>query len=140
MKKALKTVTKPKSNKKVKNATPNVYKDIKFRSKLEVFFYKLLETSGIDAEYEKHSYTLIDKCEYRGEKVRPITYKPDFVNEQLGFLVEVKGIKTDAFVLRWKLFKRYLSMNNLDWELFMPRNQKECLEVITIIKEKYGTV
>jgi hypothetical protein len=137
--KPLAKATVPKANKKVKNALASVYDGIKFRSQLEIFIYKALKAAGIPSDYEKKSYVLIDKCEYNDEKVRPITYKPDFVNEELGFLIEVKGIKTDAFVLRWKLFKRYLSINGPQLELFLPRNQKECLEVVELLKSKgYG--
>ena len=40
-------------NKKVKNATANTYKGIKFRSKLERFTYQYLTSCKIPFDYEK---------------------------------------------------------------------------------------
>ena len=39
-----------KRNKKVKNATPMIYDDIQFRSKLEVYCYKKLKEEGLEAD------------------------------------------------------------------------------------------
>ena len=38
---------------KVKNATPNEYDGIKFRSKLETYTYKKLKEAKIKADYER---------------------------------------------------------------------------------------
>lgn len=40
------------SESKIRNATPNEYNGIKFKSKLETYTYKKLEESKIKAEYE----------------------------------------------------------------------------------------
>lgn len=40
------------SKSKVKNATPNIYDGIKFRSKLETYTYKKLKEANIEAGYE----------------------------------------------------------------------------------------
>ena len=40
-------------NKKVRNATANTYKGIKFRSKLERFTYQYLTSCKVPFEYEK---------------------------------------------------------------------------------------
>lgn len=44
---------------KVKNATPNEYDGIKFRSKLETYTYKKLKEAKIKADYEKHRFELL---------------------------------------------------------------------------------
>jgi hypothetical protein len=44
-----------------------------------MYTYELLEKNEIFNNYEAYSYTLIPAFEFNGEKVRPITYKPDFV-------------------------------------------------------------
>jgi hypothetical protein len=138
-------------NKKVKNVKEHTYNGVKLRSGLELFCYKKLEESGIKFEYEKHSYLLIDGFTFSSEvierlgsaktvshsfeqKIGKITYKPDFVGD--GWIIETKGICSEAFVLRWKLFKRYLTLNNKNTVLYLPRNQSEVLEVINNIKSK----
>lgn len=121
------------ANKKVKNATPLVYENIKFRSKLEVYCYKKLKENKIQAEYESTQYVLLDSFKYNGEIIRKMTYKPDFVGAD--FIIECKGRANDAFPLRWKLFKYYLFKNNLNYMLFLPRNQRDVDKVINILKE-----
>lgn len=39
-------------NQKVKNATPNIYDGIEFKSKLETYVYKQLKAHNLKAEYE----------------------------------------------------------------------------------------
>ena len=43
---------KTKKQGKVKNAQPNIYDGIRFRSKLETYTYKKLKEAKIPAEYE----------------------------------------------------------------------------------------
>ena len=79
---------------KVKNATPTQLDGIKFRSKLEAYTYKKLKEANIKAEYEPIHFELIPKFEYQGEKVRAMTYLPDFVGKD--FIIECKGLMGDA--------------------------------------------
>lgn len=44
-------------------------------------------------------------------------------------------MKTQDFIIRWKLFKQYLTDNKLDFMLFMPTNKAQIIESIRIIKE-----
>ena len=141
------------NNKKVRNATAKVYKGIKFRSKLELFTYKKLEDAGIAALYEKKKYVLMEGFRFESEaiecnskreyventtKVRDITYTPDFVDPNNEWIIEVKGFANDVFPVKWKLFKKHLQALNEDTPvLFLPRNQKQVLETIEIIKEKF---
>lgn len=126
--------SKKKSQGKVRNATPNIYDGIKFRSKLETYTYKKLKEAGIDAEYESTHFELIPKFEYNGEKVRAMTYLPDFVGKN--FIIECKGLVTDSFPLRWKIFKYYLKQENKDYKLFLVRNQKQVDEMINELSKK----
>lgn len=114
------------------------YKGIKFNSKLEVFMYKQLELLKTPFKYEGKSYTVLEGFTYQGEKVRPITYKPDFRLDLFPVIIETKGMMNDSFPLRFKLFKKSLIDAKDECDLFLPRNQKECLEVIKTIKEKYS--
>ena len=126
--------SKKKSQGKVRNATPNIYDGIKFRSKLETYTYKKLKEAGIDAEYESTHFELMPKFEYNGEKVRAMTYLPDFVGKN--FIIECKGLVTDSFPLRWKIFKYYLKQENKDYKLFLVRNQKQVDEMVNELSKK----
>ena len=126
--------SKKKSQGKVRNVTPNIYDGIKFRSKLETYTYKKLKEAGIDAEYESTHFELIPKFEYNGEKVRAMTYLPDFVGKN--FIIECKGLVTDSFPLRWKIFKYYLKQENKDYKLFLVRNQKQVDEMVNELSKK----
>ena len=124
---------KKKKRGKVKNATPNVYDNIKFRSKLESYTYKQLKEADIKAEYESTHFTLLPKFEYNSEKVRAITYLPDFVGSN--FIIECKGLMGDSFPLRWKLFKHMLLQNNLNYKLYLVRNHKDVDKMIEELKQ-----
>ncbi len=121
-------------NKKVKNAAPLIYEGINFKSKLDVHCYNKLKENNIKAEYEAHRYTLLKPFEFNGEKVRAMTYTPDFVGD--GFVIECKGMITDAFPLRWKMFKHFLYRNGINTVLYLPRNQKDINKVMEDILEK----
>jgi hypothetical protein len=76
----------------------------------------------------------MDKFEYKGFKLRPITYTPDFTDYD--FIIECKGYETDVFKIKWKLFKNYLVQHNMNYDLYMPKNHKEVDESILEIKNK----
>lgn len=116
------------SNKKVKNATPLEYDGIDFKSKLEMYCYKLLKENNIPVEYETVKFQILDPFVYNNEKVRGMIFTPDFVGDN--FVVECKGFMNDAFPLRWKLFKYHLSKNQLRYELYLPRNKKDVEKVV----------
>lgn len=150
----MKRRTKQTSNKKVRNAVSKVYKGIKFRSKLELFTYKKLEEAGIKCLYEKKKYILMDgfhfeqesiepsnkkatKGEYinNADKVRDITYTPDFVDINGKWIIEVKGFANDVFPLKWKLFKKHLQDAGDPPVLYLPKNQGQVIKTIELIKQ-----
>lgn len=119
-----------------------------YRSGLEKNCADLLKQNNIYFEYEPWEVLLLDSfvCDLEvfeksrkkytkrnQSKLRKITYTPDFVGEN--WIIETKGRKTADFMLKWKLFKKYLMDNNLKYTLFMPTNTKEILESIKYIKE-----
>lgn len=129
---------------------------IQFQSKLESHMYLLLKANKIQAGYESEKFTIIDSffsdhssyektptkkyLHDRGnKKILPITYTPDFVDTQVPprFIIECKGNPNERFPLVWKLFKRYINLKGWSTDLFVPRNQKDCQEVINVIKNKY---
>jgi hypothetical protein len=116
------------SNKKVKNATPLEYDGVSFKSKLEMYCYKLLKENNIPVEYEVVKFNILEPFTYNEEKVRGMMFTPDFVGDN--FVVECKGFMNDAFPLRWKLFKYYLCKNQLRYDLYLPRNKKDVERVV----------
>ena len=139
-----------KTNKKVRNATSKEYKAIKFRSKLELFTYKKLEAAKIKSLYEEIKFELQEGFYFTNgsiepntkkefvdnvKKVRSITYTPDFVDPKGKWIIEVKGFANDVFPVKWKMFKKHLLDNGLEYKLFLPKNQKQVLETVELIKE-----
>ena len=145
-----------KKNRQITRSKKTKIDGIQFQSKLESHMYLLLKAHKIPNGYESTKFTIIEgfdidfssyektpKKKYLHDKghkkILPITYTPDFVDSEYPprYIIECKGNPNERFPMVWKLFKRYLKINNIKADLFVPRNQKDCLEVIKIIKEKY---
>lgn len=126
---------------------------IEFASKLELHMYRLLKKAKIKNQYEGRTFTIINSCQFpmssyektktkkvlhdRGnKKLLGIKYTPDFIDVQdpPRFIIETKGNPNESFPMRWKLFKMHLVNEGIKTNLFMPRNQKDCEEVIAILK------
>lgn len=120
---------------KVRNATPNEYNGIKFRSKLETYTYKKLKEANIIADYEMHRYELLPAFTFHGNKVRAITYLPDFVGKD--FIIECKGFPNDAFPLKEKLFKRLLVDISPNCMYYVVHTQKEVNTLVEQLKQKF---
>lgn len=142
-------------NKKIKNATPCVVQDIQFKSKIEGNVYKWLKELGIDAEYEKTTYTLSPQCRptcpyYTRHKkgfiidMKPlskVTYTPDFIFTLNGIqvILEVKGIVNDVYPLKKNLFRKELEKyDNVFY--FEIRSKKELIEALRIIRAEDAQV
>lgn len=121
-------------NKKVKNATKIIYDGIQFRSKLEAYTYQKFKENGIKVEYESKKFTLLPSFEFHSEKVRAITYLPDFVGNN--FIVECKGFPTDSFPLKEKLFKRLLVDISPNCMYYVVHTQKEVNTLVEQLKQK----
>lgn len=113
------------------------YKDgLKFDSKLELFFYNLLNKEGIEFEFQV-PYQLFPSFKYDGKTVRAMTLTVDFDFTAHGrnVIVDTKGFQRNDNILKWKIFRYIMAA---DWgkqpKLFFPKNQKECAEVVEIIK------
>ena len=121
---------------RVKNATKVDKYGLRFRSKLECYTYEAFMKAGIPVEYEPKHFTLLNKFEFNKEKIRAITYLPDFIGNYKNnkFVVECKGMITESFPLRWKLFKYYLKRHRSKYKCYMVRNHKQVDEMINDIK------
>ena len=120
---------------RVKNATKVDKYGIHFRSKLECYTYEALINAGIKVKYEPKHFTLLNKFEYLGEKIRPITYLPDFIGayKNKKFIIECKGLIGDSFPLRFKLFKYYLKRHKSKYKCYLVRNHKQVSDMINDI-------
>jgi len=123
-------------NQKVRNATRVEYDGVQFRSKLERYMYQQLKDNNIDFKYEEEKFVLIQSFEYLGEKIRACTYLPDFIVTINGkkAVLEPKGMMTETFKIKIKMIKKYLKDNNLNYPMFLVRNQQQCRDVIQKLK------
>lgn len=139
------------TNKKVVNARENFYDGIKFKSRLETSCYKIMKLSGLEPSYETMKFTLMDgfkptvpfynrvgKGSLKPDMkvVRPTTYTPDFTLVYNGKLciIEAKGVETDSYKLKKKLFRRHLEDMH-DVVYFEVRSKSEMIDTIHVIKE-----
>jgi hypothetical protein len=146
---------KSSSNKKPKP----IYDGITFDSSLEVYCYKALKNAGIPFKYIPLTFVLQHPFDYecdvyepdlkRGKllakrtgKYQSIKYTPDFVSINKdqsiknGWIIETKGKANERFKIVWKLFKHYLTYNNIKFDLYLPKNQKQVDQCIELIKSK----
>lgn len=143
-------------NKKVKNATTNEYDGIKFKSLLEARGYKLFKEAGFEhIYYESDKIILMDgfkptvpfyvrnkktkKLELNDNKLVHISYTPDLIitHNNTIFYIELKGMKTDSYNIKVKLFRNYLEIREKNRVFFELHSIKEIKEAIEIIKH-YG--
>lgn len=66
-----------------------------------------------------------------------MTYLPDFVGDD--FIIECKGLITDSFPLRWKIFKYILMQQNSKYRLYLVRNQKQVDELVNMLRDEKHT-
>ena len=128
------------------------YNDINFASGLERYTYMALKKAKLFEGYENEVFQLIKgfnfnnisyekqangKGEYvnRGQKkILGIKYTPDFVGKD--YIIECKGRANESFPIRWKLFKLWLTKNNIGKTLYKPQNQKEVDRTVDLIKQQ----
>ena len=126
------------------------YDGIKFASGLERYTYMALKKEKLFEVYENESYQLVESFHFQNEsfekqsngkgeyinrgnkKILGIKYTPDFVGKD--YIIECKGRANESFPLRWKLFKLWLTKNNIGKTLYKPQNQKEVDQTILLIK------
>lgn len=141
----------PRKKKGKINSTSKTYKGIKYKSLLEMDFAKKADKAGIPFEYEKKSFTLLDKItlefgEYYGKwgknfikrtpDVDNLTYTPDFIYDtgSVFVVVETKGHANESYPLRRKLFFHYMERSCNKYIFFEPRTNTDNTAVIEIVK------
>ena len=126
------------------------YDGINFASGLERYTYMALKKEKLFEYYEGEVFQLIDSFDFKNEsyekqangkgeytnrgskKVLGIKYTPDFTGKD--YIIECKGRANESFPLRWKLFKLWLTKNNIGKTLYKPQNQKEVDLTVQMIK------
>lgn len=147
-------------NIKVKNATPVIFDNIHFESRLEKYCYMKFKEAGLTLKYEPKQYTLLPKfslntnlafyCPKKKSKkqtvspasMRPvskfqsITYTPDFYlfYKDYHIIIETKGMPNDAYPIKRKLFLNYLNNQNEKFIFLEPHNYKQIDTIITLIQ------
>ena len=127
-----------------------IYDGIHFASGLEKYMYKALKAANIRTKYEGETFVLINGFHFENKvyerqanskgifknrgckRILPIKYTPDFIGEN--FIIETKGRPNESFPIRWKLFKHLMTKQFPGYTLYKPQNQKECDQVIELIK------
>ena len=126
------------------------YDGINFASGLERYTYMALKKEKLFEYYEGEVFQLIESFDFKNEsyekqangkgdytnrgskKVLGIKYTPDFTGKD--YIIECKGRANESFPLRWKLFKLWLTKNNIGKTLYKPQNQKEVDLTVQMIK------
>mgnify|MGYP001194977861 FL=1 len=127
------------------------YDGISFASGLERYTYIALKKNKLYEGYESETFQIVESFQFpnisyekqansKGEyinrgskKILGIKYTPDFIGKD--YIIECKGRPNESFPLRWKLFKLWLTKNNIGKILYKPQNQKEVDLTIALIKE-----
>tara|TARA_R100001443_G_scaffold20648_1_gene32836 strand:+ start:223 stop:681 length:459 start_codon:yes stop_codon:yes gene_type:complete len=142
---------KRRKGRKITKAKKHIADGITFASGLELYCYKALKKAKIPNNYEGKTFELVEKFRFDGllmdkgktkgktvykektGKVRNISYTPDFINLDQGFIIETKGLRTAEFKMRFKLFLKYLYDTNQHLDVYVPSNQKEVDATIDLI-------
>lgn len=155
-----------KDNRRVRNAHPKEYNGIKFKSLAEVMVYKTLLSEGLNPQYEKEIYNILDgttvsvpfytknKFKRKNHNIkiisnttcidnRPLSsliYTPDFTFDYKGkhIIIEVKGFSSDCFMYRFKLFRISLEKreDKDKFEVWEIHTKKQLLECLEQLKQK----
>lgn len=88
------------------NSRKTIYNGIKYDSKLEAEYAQQLDIRKRDGDIKDWRRQEPIKLEVNGKKIA--TYKVDFVithNDNAEEYIEIKGMRTAVFNLKWKLFE-----------------------------------
>ena len=128
---------------------------ITFASGLEKYMYLALKDNNIIAQYESHTFELVNSFEFQNDcferqgngkgdfcnrgnkKVLNLKYTPDFIG--VDFIIETKGRANDSFPMRWKLFKKWMKDNDDTRTLYKPQSNPECDKTVQLILQKRNT-
>ena len=98
-----------------------------FRSTLEAQTAKTLDELGISYQYEEKKIILQEgfRCPYQKEKVRDLTYTPDFIIGPI--MLECKGFETPEWKIKKKLLFKWLINNEPETIFYQIHDAKKSL-------------
>ncbi len=89
-----------------------VFQGLTFDSKAELRYYHVLlalKQAGDIIDFERQVPFVLQEAfrDHAGKLIRALTYRADFVVYHDGYteIIDVKGIETEVFKLKWKLMK-----------------------------------
>lgn len=92
---------------------------------------EILIEEGVEYEYEKTIFTLLPSFLFESKRCRAVTYKPDFMDPKgNSWLVEVKGVETPDFKIKWKMLKKHLIDTNSPLKIYLVKTLKGLREII----------
>ena len=96
---------------RIVNVHPKQYNGKNYRSSLEAQTAQTLDEMGIPYSYEERKIELLQgfRTPFQKEKVRSITYTPDFIIGPI--MLECKGFETPEWKIKKKLIFKYLQEN-----------------------------
>lgn len=107
---------------RIQGVSPKVYNGVHYRSTLEADTAKVLDLMGLPFEYETRKITLLEgfHCPHQKDKVRPITYTPDFIIGNI--IIECKGFETPEWKIKKKYIFKYLMDNEPQTHFYETHN------------------
>ena len=126
----------------------------KYKSSLEKYCSDKLRESGIAFTYEEDKFLLMESFRFehkyfkmtpkgklmsdRSNSIQqPIRYTPDFVCKDHKWIIETKGYLPSHhdFPMRWKIFLKHIMDNNLGYDVYLAKNNKQVDQCILEIKK-----
>ena len=126
----------------------------KYKSSLEKYCSDKLRESGIAFTYEEDKFLLLESFRFdhkyfkmtpkgklmsdRSNSIQqPIRYTPDFVGKDSKWIIETKGYLPSHhdFPMRWKIFLKHIMDNNLGYDVYLAKNNKQVDQCILEIKK-----
>jgi hypothetical protein len=103
------------------------YKGVKYRSNLEVDTAKVLDALNIPFEYESRKIVLQEgfRCPYQKDKVRALTYTPDFLIGPI--MLECKGFETPEWKIKKKMVFKWLMENEPETIFYQTHDAKKSI-------------
>lgn len=107
---------------RIQGVHPKEYNGVQYKSTLEAETARTLDKLGLPVNYEKKKISLLDgfRCPYQKNKVIGITYKPDFILDNI--IIECKGFETPEWRNKKKYIYKYLMENEPNTLFYQTHN------------------
>ncbi len=112
---------------RIQNVQPKEYGGRTYRSTLEAETAQTLDALGIPFQYEERKILLQEgfRCPYQKDKVRDLTYTPDFTIGPI--MLECKGFETPEWKIKKKLVFKWLMDNEPDTIFYQIHDARKAL-------------